>query len=330
MERRDLFKSALGAIGGFFVLPSLLKSKNVLQKKSKNILQKNDNGLSYEFLSNLKIVRESVRRQLECKSLLRRMLMVENIPEGSVALYKSSVALYKRKSDIAYIWVGNNKRKDGYFDRGQGNEQMVVVPTFEIPSSENSKKHEYAINNEKELENNIKRNEYINKLSDLYIEEEESILFKMLNCVIESNQQHIGNIGYNNFDLCVKNAYHMIEQWNIKVSQIIIHPETINKIDYFKNKNYVDIINIEAQNDLSKMESSLWGHLWTSDITLSKNCPKNTMYLMSGPNQVGVMPIRYDVIIISSQINNKIYLYDYEEIGAAIINNHTVAKIDFN
>jgi len=36
MERRDLFKNALGAIGGFFVLPKFLQAENTSKIKVEN------------------------------------------------------------------------------------------------------------------------------------------------------------------------------------------------------------------------------------------------------------------------------------------------------
>ena len=83
---------------------------------------------------------------------------------------------------------------------------------------------------------------------------------------------------------------------------------------------------------LSRINSSwnyLWGHLWTADIFISHQCPKNTVYLMTEPCNVGAMPIREDPSIIPTIKDNKIYLYDYEEIGAAIINNYAIARMDF-
>jgi len=77
------------------------------------------------------------------------------------------------------------------------------------------------------------------------------------------------------------------------------------------------------------LQTGLVGHLWTSDILVSKMIPRGTVYCLAEPEFVGVMPIRQDVNVIPADKPAKLRLgwVVYEEIGVGIVNARAVAKI---
>ena len=198
MNRRDLFKNMLGAIGGFFALPKFLQTKNISQMKD----IKNEIELSPEFHEKLKYISEFIRRRLECQSLLRKVLMADDLP---IDLWPEE-ASYERGSDTALIWEGGIKhirdRKDvrNYIFYDYRKTDYVPVPTYNVPKTvpawcsscfqdvkENLKKHEYVLTNEKDLNVEL----YQNRLLDLYLEDENDILFKLLEAAIKSTGKYL-------------------------------------------------------------------------------------------------------------------------------------------
>ena len=344
MDRRDLFKNMLGAIGGYFAFPKFLQTKNISQIK--NI--KNEIKLSPELDEKLKHIAEVVRRRLECKSLLRRVLMEDDLPKD---LWPEE-ASYEKGSDAALVWEGGIKyirdskdvRNHVFYDYRKTD--YVSVPTYNVPQTvpawcsdccpdikDNLKKHKLILDSEEELNGSILES-YQNKLLNLYIEDENDILFKLLDAATKTIGKYLRakyNSSYRDGIYYLNKGFLSIEKHDLVVTNIIMNNETFRKIiSSTKNKDNFDKACEPIM--LSRINSSwnyLWGHLWTADIFVSNQCPKNTVYLMTSPDCVGAMPIEEDIIITPVINNNKICLYDSERIGAAIINNYAVARIDF-
>ena len=319
MKRRDLLKSAvMGTFGSLFMPKELFANTEKVKK-----IQKLVEELSKENFSKIAGIPNLVRRKLEWWSLLRRCLMSDELPQGQPPLYE-------RNSDYA-VWEGCH-RGIAMVQKGEN----VLLPTREIPlESPSDRKNAYSFllkNQNKELSDaNI--NNIVDFLFNNMRNEEEAILFMLLEHAIKLNKQYIYNGKYNSSKKSkmsyINEAFAMIESHDLIVYSMIMHPDMINKLD-LTNKNYLDVRYPNLlKADLSKMSKPVWGHLWTSDVLLTNNCPMDTVYLVSSPDHVGVVPIRQDYFVLPSVDNGKVTLADWEEIGAGIINNGGVSRIDF-
>lgn len=98
---------------------------------------------------------------------------------------------------------------------------------------------------------------------------------------------------------------------------------------------YTDILRFSGQTDFDPvtqrevLQTGLVGHLWTTDILVSKMIPRGTVYLLAEPEFLGVMPLRQDVNVIPADKPSRLRLgwVVYEELGVGIVNTRAIAKI---
>ncbi len=98
---------------------------------------------------------------------------------------------------------------------------------------------------------------------------------------------------------------------------------------------YIDILRFSGLTDFDPvtqrevLQTGLVGHLWTTDILVSKMIPSGTVYCVSEPEFFGVMPIRQDVNVIPADKPSRLRLgwVVYEEIGVGIVNARACSKI---
>jgi hypothetical protein len=248
---------------------------------------------------------EPIRRALEYQAVGRKLLMVDELPQGALARYERDV------KSIAYVI----SRRGAVPDQIQEGEE-VLVPTFEIAVnpqvrlSEIKARRFYIVDRAQ-----IKAKEAIQK------EEDSNIFTALLSAVPDA---HIVTATGGALTLTALNqAFATIEAHDLTVAKIVMHAQRYADVRNFGKTVYDEATQREV------LTSGLFGHLWTADIHVSSRMLTNTVLLLAPADYVGAFPIRQDITVLPADDPKKLRLgwVVYEEIGICIINDYAVAKV---
>jgi len=248
---------------------------------------------------------EPIRRALEYQAVGRKLLMVDELPQGALPRYERDVRAR------AYVI----SRRGAVPDAIQEGEE-VLVPTFEIatnPSirlSEIKARRFYIVDRAQ-----IKAKEAIQK------EEDTNIFAALLGAV---NTAHTVTATGGALTVTALNqAFATIESHDLTVAKIVVHAQRYADIRLFGKTVYDEATQREV------LTSGLFGHLWTADIHVSSRMPVGTVLLLAPADYVGAMPIRQDITVLPADDPKKLRLgwVIYEEIGIVVINDYAVAKV---
>lgn len=249
---------------------------------------------------------EPIRRALEYQAVGRKLLMVDELPQGALARYERDV-----RSTAHVI-----SRRGGVPDEIQEGEE-VLVPTFEIATnpqirlSEIKARRFYIVDRAQ-----IKAKEAIQK------EEDTNIFTALLASV---NAAHTVTATGGALTLTALNqAFATIEAHDLTVAKIVMHAQRYADVRNFGKTVYDEATQREV------LTSGLFGHLWTADIHVSSRMPTTTVLLLAPADYVGAFPIRQDITVLPADDPKKLRLgwVIYEEIGIVIINDYAVARVN--
>jgi hypothetical protein len=248
---------------------------------------------------------EPIRRALEYQAVGRKLLMVDELPQGALARYERDVA------SIAYVI----SRRGGVPDQITEGEE-ILVPTFEIAAnptvrlSEIKARRFYIVDRAQ-----IKAKEAIQK-------EEDTNIFNALLAAVPTTQV-VANIG----SLAVASlntAYRFIEQHDLVAAKVVVHANQYAAIRTFGKDFYDEATTREI------LSTGLYGHLWTADIHVSSRMDSSTVLVVASPETVGAFPIRQDITVLPADDPKRLRLgwIIYEEIGVVVVNDYATAKIE--
>lgn len=250
---------------------------------------------------------EPVRRSLEYQAVGRKCLMVDELPQGSLARYERDVAsiahVISRRGAVPDQWV-------------EGEE--VLVPTFEIaahPSvrlSEVKARRFYIIDRAQ-----IKAKQAIQK------EEDSNIFSAILAAVNTRGDQVVTNVGTLTVN-SLNSAFMLIEQHDLVATKIVMHARQFAAIRTFGKGFYDEATQREI------ISTGLYGHLWTADIHVSSRMDKNTVLVLASQDCLGAFPIRQDITVIPCDDPRKLRLgwVIYEEVGIVVLNDYAASSIE--
>lgn len=249
---------------------------------------------------------EPIRRSLEYQAVGRKLLMVDELPQGALARYERDVAA------IAHVV----SRKGAVPDQIQQGEE-VLVPTWEIAAnptirlSEIKARRFYIVDRAQ-----IKAKEAIQK-------EEDTQIFAALIAAAT-------NLGSNiSLDMSVlsttslNKAFRDIEQHDLVATKIVMHAHRYADVRTFGKTFYDEATTREI------ITTGLYGHLWTADIHVSSRMDHATVLVVASPDTVGAFPIRQDITVLPADDPKKLRLgwVIYEEVGIAVINDYAISMI---
>lgn len=248
---------------------------------------------------------EPIRRALEYQAVGRKLLMVDELPQGSLARYERDVR------SVAHVV----SRRGAVPDEIQEGEE-VLVPTFEIvvnPTvrlSEIKARRFYIVDRAQ-----IKAKEAIQK-------EEDTNIFNAMLASVNGAHTVLATGGALTVT-ALNQAFATIESHDLTVAKILMHAQR-----YADMRNLGKTVFDEAT-QREVLTSGLFGHLWTADIHVSSRMATNTVLLAAPGEYVGAFPIRQDITVLPAD-NPKLLRLGwviYEEIGIVVINDYSVAKI---
>lgn len=254
---------------------------------------------------------EPIRRALEYQAVGRKLLMVDELPQGALARYERDVAA------IAHVL----SRRGGVPDQIQEGEE-ILVPTFEIAAnptirlSEIKARRFYIVDRAQ-----IKAKEAIQK-------EEDFEIFNSLIAAVNFRLQSLGEgqITEDTGSLStasLNNAFRDIEQHDLVATKIVLHANRYADVRTFGKDFYDEATTREI------LTTGLYGHLFTADIHVSSRMPSDTVLVVASPDTVGAFPVRQDITVLPADDPKKLRLgwVIYEEVGIAIINDYAVSMI---
>jgi len=252
---------------------------------------------------------EPIRRSLEYQAVGRKLLMVDELPQGALARYERDVA------SIAHVV----SRRGAVPDQIQEGEE-ILVPTFEIAAnptvrlSEIKARRFYIVDRAQ-----IKAKEAIQK-------EEDTNIFNALIAAANTRnggEQVVQNIGTLTV-ASLNTAFRLIEQHDLVAAKIVLHANQYAAIRTFGKDFYDEATQREI------ITTGLYGHLWTADIHVSSRMDKDTVLVVASPENVGAFPIRQDITVLPADDPKKLRLgwVIYEEVGIVVVNDYAISKIE--
>lgn len=250
---------------------------------------------------------EPIRRSLEYQAVGRKLLMVDELPQGALARYERDLAA------VAHVV----SRRGAVPDQIQEGEE-ILVPTFEIAAnptirlSEIKARRFYIVDRAQ-----IKAKEAIQK-------EEDTQIFNALLAAVEARATQITNDIGSLDTSSLNDAFRHIEQHDLVATKIVVHANRYADIRTFGKDFYDEATTREI------LTTGLYGHLWTADIHVSSRIDPTDVLVVASPDTVGAFPIRQDITVLPADDPKKLRLgwVIYEEVGIVVINDYAISKVE--
>jgi hypothetical protein len=251
---------------------------------------------------------EPIRRSLEYQAVGRKLLLVDELPQGALARYERDVAMNAAV-------VGRRGAVPDQLIEGE----EILVPLFEIATnpqvrlSEIKARRFYIVDRAQ-----IKAKEAIQK------DEDTCIFSALLTAVDNFNQQIVINGAGALAPESLNAAFRFIENHDLVVTKIVMHPSVYADVRMFGKDMYDEATTREI------LTSGLFGHLWTADIHVSSRMDRNNVLCVASPDTVGAFPVRQDITVLPADDPKKLRLgwVIYEEVGVVVINSYAISAVD--
>ena len=247
---------------------------------------------------------EPIKTSLMYQAIGRKILMVDELPQGTLARYERDVAV---KSYII--------PKRGSVPTSEVEAEELLVPTVEIAANPSIRLNEVR-----------QRRFYIVdraqvRAKDTIQRQEDVKVFQVVNAAVPPVQSISvsGTLQPENINL----ALTLIEEHELIGAKIVVHPQRYKDIRTWGKEFYDEA----TQRDI--LMTGLYGHLYSADIHVSTMVPKNAVYVTAPAQFVGAIPIRQDITVLPADDTRRLRLgwVVYEEIGVACINDFSLSAI---
>jgi len=227
-------------------------------------------------------IQEPLRKLRDYVSIGRRALWIDELPDGALPIYDRDVAT------PAFV-VG---------DEGDSIQALPVegarmmVPLFEIAAYP---KIPFAHVKERRFDiiRRIKQ-----KAKDELFRKEDTIIFQMLQAAATNNTDNPTiSVTQANFNMStLVDAFAGVEKWGLRVDKVFMNPQEF-KVLRNAGRDYVDF---ESQREL--LRTGFMGQLYGAGIYMSMQVPRGSLFIVSEPEYLGVMPIRIDLTVIPADV----------------------------
>lgn len=282
-------------------MSSMIK-KSVNEQREKVIAMALDTPEGRTALSQAMV--EPIKTSLMYQAIGRKLLMVDELPQGSLPRYERDIAV---KSYII--------PKRGSVPTSVVEAEELFIPVIEIASNPTIKLNEIRA-----------RRFYIVdraqvRAKDSLQRQEDVEVFKVINAAVPSDHSISvsGSLQPENINL----ALTQIEEHELIGAKIILHPQRYKDIRTW-GKEFFD----EAtQRDI--LMTGLYGHIYSADIHVSTMVPKNAVYVLAPSQFVGAIPVRQDITVLPADDPKHLRLgwVVFEEIGFGVINDYAISRV---
>lgn len=247
---------------------------------------------------------EPIKTSLMYQAIGRKLLMVDELPQGALPRYERDVAVK------SYVIP----------KRGQVPTHVVEAEELFIPVVELATNPTIKIN-----EINQRRYYIVDRAQvrakDSIQRQEDVEVFKVINAAVPTDHSIAvsGTLQPENINL----ALTLIEEHELIGAKVIMHPQRYKDVrDWGK-----DFFDEATQRDI--LMTGLYGHIFSADIHVSTMVPKNAVYVLAPAQFVGAMPVRQDITVLPADDPKKLRLgwVVFEEVGFGVINDYAISRI---
>jgi len=248
---------------------------------------------------------EPIRRALEYQAVGRKLLMVDELPQGAYARYEKDVRA------LAFVLARRGAVPDMIVEG-----EEILVPTFEIAThptvrlSEVKARRFFIVDRAQ-----IKAKEAIQKVED-------SEIFTVITQAIDADHTVVTTGGALTIT-ALNQAFSVVEQHDLTVGKVVCHA-----FRYADIRNWGKTVYDEATTK-QVLTTGLFGHIWTADIHVSSRMPTDTVFVLAPAEYLGAFPVRQDITVLPADDPKKLRLgwVIYEEVGIVVINSYAAAKV---
>lgn len=247
---------------------------------------------------------EPIRRALEFQAIGRKLLMVDELPQGALPRYERDVT--------STAWVVS--RRGAVADHITEAEE-ILVPTFEIAVNPTVRLAEINARRFFIVDRaQIKAKEAIQKIEDKQI-------FDALSAAVRADQTT--SVATNLDADTINEGMRFVEEHDLVAAKIIMHARRYADLRMFGKEFFDEATQREI------ITTGLYGHIFTADIHVSSKMDPDEVLVVATPETVGAFPIKQDITVLPADDPKKLRLgwIIYEEIGIVIVNDYAVSKI---
>lgn len=248
---------------------------------------------------------EPIKRSLEYQAIGRKLLMVDELPQGALARYEKDIGA------VAYAISRQGAVPERFVEA-----EEIFVPTFEIavkPTirlSEIKARRFYIVDRAQ-----MKAKEAIQKAEDTEI-------LAAIDCAVpaKNNPSQIGPLAVTTINhLCA-----LVEEHDLTVAKIVVHPREYADIRGWGR----EVFDEATRRDV--LMSGLFGHLFTADIHVSHRVPPGKVFILAPAEYVGAIPVRQDITVLPADNPDLLRLgwVIYQEFGVVVMNDYATGRVD--
>ncbi len=247
---------------------------------------------------------EPIKTSLMYQAIGRKLLMVDELPQGALARYERDVAVK------SYVIPKRGSVPDALVEA-----EELIVPTIELAAHPTIRLNEIRA-----------RRFYIVdraqvRAKDSLQRQEDVEVFKVINAAIPTDHSISvsGTLQAENINL----ALTLIEEHELIGAKIVLAPQRYKDIRGWGKEVYDEA----TQRDI--LMTGLYGHIYSADIHVSTMVPKNSVYVLAPAQFVGAMPVKQDITVLPADDPKRLRLgwVVYEELGFAVINDFALSRI---
>jgi hypothetical protein len=252
-------------------------------------------------------IQEPLRKLRDYVSVGRKALFIDELPDGALPIYDRDV------DTPAYIVgdLGDNVQQ-------VSDSKRIMVPLFELASNPmipfaHVKERRFDI---------IRRIKQ--KAKDELFRKEDTIIFDLLSKAATANVENPTiTATAATFNMAkVVDAMAGVEKHGLRVDKIFMNPE---QFKVFRNagRDYVDF---ETQREL--LRTGFMGMCYGAGIYMSMQVPRGSLFFVTEPEYLGVMPVRIDLTVIPADSpSTRMFGWSiFENIGLTIHNSFGIQQ----
>jgi hypothetical protein len=253
-------------------------------------------------------IQEPLRRLRDYVATGRKAVFIDELPDGALPIYDRDV------DTPAYV-VGD----EGDSIQTIVESQRIMVPLFELASYP---KIPFAHVKERRFDiiRRIKQ-----KAKDELFRKEDRIIFNVLQTAATANTDNPTiPVAAADFSMeTVVAAFAEVEKWGLRVDKIFMNPR---EFKVFRNAGR-DYMDFETQREL--LRTGFMGMVYGASVYMSMEVPRGTIFFVTEPEYLGVMPVRIDLTVIPADIpGDRMFGWSiFENIGLTIFNSYGIQQV---
>jgi len=246
-----------------------------------------------------------IRRNLDYQGVGRKMLVVDPLPQGALPVYDKDI-------DVSAVVISSN----GAAPESRVFGDRVTVPELEIVSNPTVRIAEV-----KRRRFNVIDRAQQKARQEIQAQEDANIFAAAdVAAALENTAQAINATAIAKADLLAVKK--QIDRWDLVTSKFFLNINEFTDILGWTSSDFDPVTIREV------LQTGLYGHIWGSDIIVSKIVPAGTLYGCADAEFVGVMPIRQDIEVLPADEPKLLKLgwVVNEIIGVGFVNPRGIAK----